>query len=127
MKPGAYSLELYRGDSFETDVRVWLDAGKTQPADLTGVEAKAEVRDKSAGSTIIELRVSITGNTITLKVEPDDWDAWTLARGVWDLQLTYPDASVQTILAGNVAVIPDVTDSSPLSTMIAGQSVRKVA
>jgi hypothetical protein len=32
-------------------------------------------------------------------------------KAVWDLQLTFPDSSVKTVVAGVVTITPDVTDS----------------
>jgi hypothetical protein len=37
--------------------------------------------------------------------------------GAWDLQLTYPEGEVATILAGAVSVKADVTDSAAVTRM----------
>jgi hypothetical protein len=114
--PGAYSLTLYRGDSYAWQFRIWSDEAKTQPADLTGVEAKAEVRDKPGGTTIMELVCTVeVPNIVHVELTADLWLGWTLAKAVWDLQLTYPSGDVITVVAGSVAVTADVTDSAQVA------------
>lgn len=110
--PGKYSLSLYRGDSYAWRFLLWTDAEKTQPADLTGVTAKAEIRDRSGGTSIMELDCTVElPNIVRVELTADMWLPWTLVRGVWDLQLTYLTGEVITILGGDVTVTADVTDS----------------
>lgn len=111
MLPGDYPLNLYRGDSYAWDFVCWADDGKTQPVDLTGAVAKAEIRNISGGATIMELACSISGNTVTVELDAALWATWTLKAAVWDLQLTYPSGTIATIVAGKVTITPDVTDS----------------
>jgi hypothetical protein len=112
MMPGKTDLNLYRGDTVRFPAKVWADAGKTQPADLTGVTAKAEIRDKAAGKLLASFACTIElPNTINLVL-----DAATSTilpgKGVWDLQLTYAGGDVQTVVYGSVKVTTDVTDSA---------------
>lgn len=110
--PGTYSLSLYRGDSYAWQFVLWTDAEKTQPADLTGVTAKAEIRDRSGGSSIMELLCTVElPNTVRVELTADTWLGWLLAKAVWDLQLTYPGGEVITVVSGSVTVTADVTDS----------------
>jgi hypothetical protein len=84
-----------------------------QPVDLTGVIAKAEIRDRPAGDKITPLTCIITlPNLIDLILEAIDSEGLPVS-GVWDLQLTYSSGEVKTPLAGQVSVTPDVTDSTP--------------
>ena len=53
MQPANLPLDLYRGDSGRMQVTVSDKA--QQPVDLTGVVAKAEIRDRPAGTTIVPL------------------------------------------------------------------------
>jgi hypothetical protein len=112
--PSAYDLTVYRGDTYTWDFRLWNDVGKTQPTDLTGIMVKAEIRDRPAGSLIVPLTLTvILPNTIHASLDAPHSSQLPVPTGVWDLQLTYPDTSVLTVLGGNVAVTADVTDSSP--------------
>lgn len=112
MPPSAFPLNLYRGDTFRVQFQTWSDAGKTQPADLTGVEAKAEIREQPSGVVIVPIDCTITlPNIIDLLLTATN-ARLVPARGVWDLQLTYPGGDVLTIVAGPVTQTLDVTDST---------------
>ena len=109
--PGEYDLHLYRGDSAVWQFRLWADDAHTVPVDLTGATVKAEIRDKSAGPLVTELVVSVAmPNTVDMELTPELW-VTIPAAGVWDLQLTLADGTVQTPVAGKVTATPDVTDS----------------
>jgi hypothetical protein len=111
MQPATLPMDLYRGDSSAMRLQFW-DSGNN-PIDLTGVVAKSQIRDRPAGSTIVNLVCTITlPNTIDVTLLATD--SGTLpTQGVWDLQLTYPSGDVRTPVAGPVTVTPDVTDSTP--------------
>src|SRR5262245_66153135 len=109
MQPANLPLELYRGDSMR--MRFTLLDQQSQPVDLTGVIAKAEIRDRPAGDKITPLTCTITlPNIIDVMLQAIDSEGLPPA-GVWDLQLTYSSGEVKTPLAGQVTVTPDVTDS----------------
>jgi hypothetical protein len=109
-------LLLYRGDTYEWQFTLWTDAGKTQPADLTGVEVKAEVRVVPGGALLTTLACSVTLPNIITATLAAAACATLPATGAWDMQLTYPDGHVATVLAGAVTVAPDVTDSATGAT-----------
>jgi hypothetical protein len=124
--PGVFDLVLYRGDTYAWQFRIWSDAAQTVPVDLTGAVAKSEIRDKPAGTVILDLEAVITlPNSIELSLDAADWTTLP-AAGVWDLQLTFPDGTVRTPVGGKVTTYPDVTDSvaaparSPVSVRRAG-------
>ena len=110
-QPGKYDLSLYRGDSFEWRFQLWEDEARTDPVDLTGATVAAEFRDKSGGLTIVAFRCVVTlPNIIDVFMDAAMW-AGAPATGVWDLQITFLDGEVRTVVAGKVAVTADVTDS----------------
>jgi len=113
MMPSSYPLTLYHGDSYEWQFKLWLDTGKTVPLDLTDVVAKAEIRDKAGGPYIMEITCTIViPNIVAGSLSAAACRSLPLGNLVWDLQLTYPNGAVNTILAGAVSVTPDVTDST---------------
>jgi len=113
MQPADLPLDVYRGDTTRFQVKLWTDDGTT-PFDLTGVTAKAEIRERPAGVEITELECVITlPNIIDLALLSDDSHKIPFTKGVWDLQLTFLSGDVQTPLGGVVTVTPDVTDSTP--------------
>lgn len=111
MTPGSYPLNLYRGDSYAWRFSLWSDVDKTVPIDLSGAAAAAQIRKAPDGQVLLEMVCTIElPNTVLVEITADDWpDTFAATRGVWDLQLTYGDAVVQTPLAGPVAVTRDVT------------------
>lgn len=111
MMPGRYPLAIYRGDSGQWRFILWLDTARTQPYDLTGVTPKAEIRDRPGGAQIIPLGALVTLPNI-IDVDLNAGGSELLPQqGAWDLQLTHPDAKVTTIIAGDVTVVADVTNS----------------
>jgi hypothetical protein len=112
MMPGGFSLLIYRGDTHAWRFTLWQDVEKTEPVDLTGINVKAEIRDRAAGAVIQSIALAVTQpNIIDAKLTAAETSA-LLVSGVWDLQLTDPSGWVSTILAGSVKVVGDVTDSS---------------
>jgi hypothetical protein len=99
-------LRLYRGDSYAWQVRVWADEAHTQPTDLAGVVAAAQI-DGPGGAIALDCAVT-PPNLIDVNLPAEGWNG-TLLLDRWDLQLTWSDGRVMTILAGPVAVQDDVT------------------
>jgi len=125
MMPGKCPLTLYRGDSYSWSFMLWTDADKTLPADLTGVTAKAQIRDKPGGTKeIITLACEVVmPNTVAMILDAASSARLATTPGVWDLQLTYDTGEVATVLAGPVTVTADVTDSTVTTALAV---VRKV-
>lgn len=110
--PGNFTLDIYRGDSYRWQFRLWEDVAKTEPVDLANVIAKAEVRDKPGGSKVTPFDCTITvPNTIDVYLSAAKSKAFTIVSGVWDLQLTYENDDVATVLVGSVSITADVTES----------------
>lgn len=111
MQPAKLDLDLYRGDSWR--MRVKLFAQDMTPFDLTDVAAKAEIRDRPAGNSVVPIICTITlPNLVQLDLLAGDSFKLPVS-GVWDLQLAFSSGEVKTPLAGQVSVTPDVTDSTP--------------
>lgn len=120
MLPATLPLALYRGDSYAWKFTLYADANKTQPADLTGVTAKAEIRPTSGATPIIAMTCTVTQpNVINVKLLANAWGTTSPAKAgiaIWDLQLTYAAGDVKTIVRGDVTVTGDVTDSVALAS-----------
>jgi hypothetical protein len=94
---------------------MWQDSGKTVPADLTGVTGKAEIRSAPGGTLITSMVVTITTPNIAVVSLPATNSALLpKTGGTWDLQLTYTNSDVATVLVGPVTVTIDVTDSASM-------------
>jgi hypothetical protein len=121
--PEKYDLRLYRGDSYAWSFVLWEDDAHTIPVDLTDATPAAELRNKPGGETIVVLACAIVTtppgpgpertNTVAVDLDAALWDgAPGLLAGAWDLEITYPDGSVRTVVAGKVTVTADVTHST---------------
>jgi hypothetical protein len=106
--PGTLPLRLYRGDSYSWQVRVWLDDAHTEPMPLDGVSAAAAIGNTETGSVIV-LGCAVTlPNLIDVALPATTWNGVT-TYDRWDLQLSWDDGRVYTLLAGPVTVQDDVT------------------
>lgn len=116
MQPAQLDLDIYRGDSMRLRFKLY-DKDK-QPIDLTQVYAKSEIRNRPAGDDVTALMVAITLPNIVELFLPGDKSQKLPQNGVWDLQLSFGGGEVQTPIAGQVKVTPDVTDSTPTPTLL---------
>jgi hypothetical protein len=110
--PGGFDLNIYRGDSYTWEFKLWTDAAKTQPYDLTNENVKSEIRDAPAGTILATMTAAVTLPNIIDLTLPAPQSQYA-ANGVWDLQLTNSVSGwVSTVVSGKVIVTPDVTDSA---------------
>ena len=72
--PGAYDLEVYRGDTYEWIFTLWANTARTDPVDLTGATVAAEIRDRPAGTAIVPLTTTVTlPNIIKARLHGATW------------------------------------------------------
>jgi hypothetical protein len=99
-------LRLYRGDSYSWQVRVWADEAHTSAVDLTGATAAGAVAGVD-GAIALDCAVTLP-NLIDVLLPAAGWNG-TANPSRWDLQLSWSDGRVYTLLAGPVSVQDDVT------------------
>lgn len=125
MIPALKNLELYQGDSYNLFARfrssVWDPTTNTYVPgsyiNLTGVTPKAQIRrDASATTPVVEFTYTLgdqsNPNTVgSLSLILSHTQMATVPPGdyVWDMQLTFPDNTVSTYMAGSVTVTAEVT------------------
>jgi hypothetical protein len=113
--PGSYDLRLYRGDSYAWRFVLWADDERTEPVDLAGATAAAQIRPRPDAPEEVDLLCTILEpNTVDVYLTADQWDADPFElevppQGAWDLELTFPGGNVRTVVAGQVLVTKDVT------------------
>lgn len=111
--PVNFALNIYQGDTYEWAFSLWADRDRTTPVDLTGVDAKAEIRDRPGGTLLLMLAPTITlPNEVDVVLSREDSLKLKRRTGRWDLQLTLGDGTVTTVVAGHVFVALSVTESS---------------
>jgi hypothetical protein len=113
MTPGAYALQIYKGDSYHWQFTLFDDLAQTQPSDLTGVVVNSQICDAPGGVVICALACTVTLPNIILATLSAADSALLPQSAAWDLQLTYTSGDVATVLAGPVNVTPDVTNVVP--------------
>lgn len=111
--PQSMALAIYRGDCYSRSFTFWTDEAGTVPYDLTGATAQAEIRAKPGSPVLATLDCTVTQpNTVDIDLDAVQSAALPTGKAAWDLQLTYPDGCVQTVVAGSVNVTADITDSA---------------
>lgn len=107
--PQAYPLTIYAGDSFTRSVLVREKVGT--PIDLTGLVARAQIRDRPDGTLLATITTAIpvpVDGVIELSMDANTVRALPGA-GTWDLELDGGVNNIHTIIVGPVKVTPDVT------------------
>lgn len=85
------------------------------PVDLTGAIVRMQIRAQIGGAVLLELStlndgIAITGlGTITRTISATQTAGFTWTEGVYDLEVEYPDGTVQRYLQGAVTVSREVT------------------
>lgn len=85
------------------------------PVDLTGATVRMQIRAQIGGEVLLELStenggITITGlGTITRTISATETAGLTWTEGVYDLEVQYPDGTVQRYLQGAVRVRREVT------------------
>lgn len=114
--PTTVPLNIYRGDDHAWTLTLYTDAAQTVPDNLTGATAKAEIRAVSGGTVLAPLTCAVTlPNIVAVTLPAAATVPLPAGRLKWDLQLTWPDNSRRTAVAGPVFVTADVTDSGDLA------------
>lgn len=121
LTPGRYTLEFVRGDTVLRRFRV------RQPDDtywdLTGATVLAQIRD--ADGTLLADLGTTPGTGITISGDDNEWINLEITKEIsetipattgetehyWDLEITDSLGSRQTVLAGPVRVLAEVTQS----------------
>jgi len=110
--PGAYGLDLYRGDTYTWRFVLWQDAAKTQPVDLTGATVAAQIRAMHGGDILATCGCVVTlPNTINMTLDEASSEAIPGGNYRWDLEVWWTSTNVvRTVLAGACRVTDDVTE-----------------
>ena len=109
--PQNFPLNVYRGDCYHWSFTFWSDLAGTVAYDLAGAVAKAEIRAKPGSAVLAALGCVVTlPNTIVVSLSSVLSESLS-GKSAWDLQVTFPDGCVKTLVAGGVSVTSDITDS----------------
>ena len=105
------NLMIYQGDDYAGVVTV--SDGVTPPGQvIAGYAAQAQIRAGPADSNptvVVEIETAVASPDINLTIPSAQTVALTTPPYSWDLQLTAPDGTITTVLAGAVYVTLEVT------------------
>jgi hypothetical protein len=109
--PDLADLLIYQGDDYSAVVTV--TDGTNTPPDLSGYTAQAQIRQGPADANpdiVVDITVSLTPpNQIQLSIPRTTTTTLSHPLYMWDLALTAPDGTVETILRGWAQMTREVT------------------
>lgn len=105
---GEVPLFVYRGDSAAWLFRLWADDERSIAYDLTGAQVAAQIRRAPDDRTAVDLLCEVElPNLVTVRLSAAASSRTPTGR--WDMQATWTDGRVGTLIKGPVTVTPDVT------------------
>lgn len=110
------SLKIDQGATFTKTV-TWKTGKPAAPVDLTGATARMQVRERlDAPLVLVELNTENNGivlggadGTVSMRIEASATAGYAWRSGIYDLEVQFADGTVRRLLAGGVAVSPEVT------------------
>lgn len=105
-------LEIKQGDTFHLEI-LWTDS-EGVPVDMAGCTARMQLRRLPGEPVLLDMstengRITLSDGSIVIDVDAAAMRELTVPDGAFDLQISYSDGRVQTILGGLFRLIPDVT------------------
>ena len=106
------TFTIKRGDTW-SQTFAWKQGSETgDPVDLTGCTARCQVRDR-ADALILDgsefLTVSGVEGTVAILVPASETEAFHVAKLQFDIELTFPNGTVQSTETMILRVLEDVT------------------
>lgn len=119
--PVTVPITLYQGATFRREF-VWKigpDEATAAPVDLTGCQARAQVRETHPATTVLASMttenggITLGGTAGTVALYLSD-EATTLLPALpkparWDLEIVWPDGDVTRLFEGAARISPEVT------------------
>jgi len=115
MSAGTYDFTIERGTTHRRTIK--LEDAANQPVDLTGYDARLQIRNRSNVSELgIALDVAGGGitiggaaGTIDLYISDADTSALSISSGVYALELIDAEYNVSRLLQGTVKISGELT------------------
>jgi len=118
--PDDVDLSFVAGDTFRIRIRV-VDPDTAESETLTGYDFQAEIAQLSDRSVVAEFEATpdpdYPASAVILSLPPTetaklpDLGSGTEFKGIWDLEVTFPNGDVRTVAKGAVLCVLDVTNS----------------
>lgn len=117
MQPANIELTIYKGSTFVKAIQ-WKTGNPAVPVNLEDCTLRMQMR-KTVNDTVVldslttennKLRiVNAAEGKIEIVIAAATSSAYTFDRGVYDLEVVFPDTSVYRIIEGAVTTVPEVT------------------
>jgi len=106
--PAKQDLKLYKRDDAQYEMRFFDVQGVV--IDLTGASGVAQVRN-SLGALIGTLQILVVeaNDAVRISILKEEYDTWKWVEGFYDLQMTFGNGDVKTILEGKIEIKGDRT------------------
>lgn len=117
MQPANIELVIYKGSTFIKAIQ-WKTGSPAVPVNLTDCTLRMQMRKTVNDTNVLDTLTTENGKLeisnavegkIKIKIEPAVSSAYTFERGVYDLEVVFPDLSVYRIIEGAVTTVPEVT------------------
>lgn len=118
-EPIEFALTIYQGATLRQEwrLRAGPDERRAQPVDLTGCQARMQVRPRLEDAQVLlelttengGIELGGTSGQITLHASAQATAALDFRRGVYDLELVRPNGDVQRLFYGPVRLSREVT------------------
>lgn len=117
MQPANIELTIYKGSTFIKAIQ-WKTGSPAIPVNLEDCTLRMQMRKTVNDSVVLDtlttennkLRiVSAAEGKIEINISAATSSAYTFDRGVYDLEVVFPDTSVYRIIEGAVTTVPEVT------------------
>jgi len=118
--PDDVDLSFVAGDSFRIRIRV-VDPDDSEAQPLTEYEFQAEIANADDRVVVAEFTAApdpdFPTSAVILTLPPTetaklpDLGTGTEFKGIWDLEVTFPNGDVRTVAKGAVLCVLDVTNS----------------
>lgn len=104
--PVPVNLNIYQGDDLFLDLIVTNTDGT--PADLSSAAAASQIRTSPGGALLATFNCTIAGNVVSLHLSSAQAQQ-IQGNAAWDCQLIWLSGVINTLVAGSVTAMRDVT------------------
>lgn len=117
-KAGIYNMEIEQGATYALNLQYKTEDGT--PVNLTSCQIRLGIKEQITDTTFLKfLDNGINGGiTVTdaelgkfrIAIPPNETAALTFNRGLYDLEIEFPNGDIERLIKGRVLVSREVTD-----------------
>ena len=112
MSAGKYNIEIHQGVDYTQVVTIKTKADGT-PIDFTGATIRGQIRETAASTVVIAsftvVNEDLANGTFVLNIPSATTTTLSFTTAVYDVEVQYPNGSVDRLLQGRAVFSPEVT------------------